>query len=106
MTIFVLVHYSLALSNIGCAMLMSKTKFWQSAPRGQPDPNQDECRKGGSQLGKRNYSASGIVRVIRLTDDGEFVDRCELTDAIYEVRNRKCLRSLFGISTDGSTTQI
>ena len=32
-------------------------------------------------------SESGVVRAIRLTDDGEFVDRCELTDAIYEIRN-------------------
>ncbi len=56
-------------------------------PPTDPDPNQDECRSGGSQLTKSTHSKSGIVRVIRLTDDGEFADRCELTDAIYEIRN-------------------
>lgn len=54
----------------------------------EPDANQDHCRDGGSALSKDDTrSESGVVRVIRLTDDGEFVDRCELTDAIYEIRN-------------------
>jgi len=57
-------------------------------PPTDPDPHgQDECRHGGSKLTKTKHSQSGIVRVIRLTDDGEFADRCELTDVIYEIRN-------------------
>ena len=33
------------------------------------------------------YDPSGSVRVIRLTDDGLFANRCELTDVIYAIRN-------------------
>jgi hypothetical protein len=55
-------------------------------PMTEPCTNQDECH--GSQLGPTECSKeSGVVRVISLTDDGEFVDRCELTDATYEVKN-------------------
>jgi hypothetical protein len=56
-------------------------------PPTQPGRNQDKCPPGGSRLAKDEYSDSGIVTVIRLTDDGEFADRCELTEAIYEIRN-------------------
>jgi hypothetical protein len=35
------------------------------------------------------HSPSGIVRVLRLTNAGEFADRCELTDVLYEIRNPK-----------------
>lgn len=60
------------------------------APRTEPDPYQDECRRAGpSQLSRTTHSPSGTVRVIRLTDDGEFADRCELTDVLYDIRNRK-----------------
>jgi hypothetical protein len=58
-------------------------------PLTEPDLNQDECQTGGSHLSATEHSASGVVRVIRLTDDGEFARRCELTDAIYEIRNYK-----------------
>jgi hypothetical protein len=57
------------------------------APITQPDDNQDECPPGGSHLTSTTHSRSGIVRVIRLTDDGEFADRCELTDVLFEIRN-------------------
>jgi hypothetical protein len=57
-------------------------------PVTQPGGNQDECL-GGSHLSETEHSPSGVVRIIRLTDDGEFADRCELTDAIYEIRNYK-----------------
>jgi len=61
---------------------------WLWEPDTEPDSKQDRCREGGSELSKDDpRSESGVVRVIRLTDDGEFVDRCELTDAIYEIRN-------------------
>jgi|SoiMethySBSTD1v2_1073268.scaffolds.fasta_scaffold182432_3 hypothetical protein len=61
---------------------------WLWEPHTKPDSRQDECLPGKSKLSKEyEASESGIVRVIRLTDDGEFVDRCELTDAIYEIRN-------------------
>jgi hypothetical protein len=58
-------------------------------PVTEPGANQDECPAGGSHLSATEHSPSGVVRVIRLTDDGEFADRCELTDAIYEIRNYK-----------------
>src|SRR5262245_10193259 len=32
---------------------------------------------------------SGRVIVIRLTNSGQFVDRCELTDALYELIGKK-----------------
>ncbi len=63
------------------------SKIW--IPTSTPDDNQDECRAGGSQLKKAEHSQSGTVRVIRLTDDGEFANRCELTDVLYEIRNPK-----------------
>jgi hypothetical protein len=59
------------------------------APRTEPDENQDECRAGHSRLTAHEHSPSGTVRKIRLTDDGEFADRCELTDVLYEIRNPK-----------------
>jgi len=56
-------------------------------PITQPDDNQEKCRPGGNRVSSDGHSPSGIVRVIRLTDDGEFADRCELTDVLYEIRN-------------------
>ncbi|HEU5256464.1 MAG TPA: hypothetical protein VFU28_10760 [Vicinamibacterales bacterium] len=58
-------------------------------PITQPDHNQEKCRAGGNRVSSDGHSPSGIVRVIRLTDDGEFADRCELTDVLYEIRNPK-----------------
>lgn len=58
-------------------------------PITQPDDNQEKCRAGGNRVPSDGHSPSGIVRVIRLTDDGEFADRCELTDVLYEIRNPK-----------------
>src|SRR5688572_23907697 len=71
---------------VGALWFWILPSLWQPATK--PDSKQDKCRPGGSQLSPQ-YKAteSGVVRVIRLTDDGEFVDRCELTDAIYEIRN-------------------
>jgi hypothetical protein len=58
-------------------------------PITEPDAKQDECPPGDSDLSATEHSPSGVVRVIKLTDDGEFAHRCELTDAIYEIRNCK-----------------
>ena len=58
-------------------------------PITQPDDHQEKCRAGGNRVSSDGHSPSGIVRVIRLTDDGEFADRCELTDVLYEIRNPK-----------------
>lgn len=60
-------------------------------PVTEPDKNQQECdckAKGHIHLSK-TYAPSReyAVRAIKLTDDGEFADRCELSDAIYEIRN-------------------
>jgi hypothetical protein len=58
-------------------------------PLTEPGPNQDECPPGGSHLSATDDTASGLVRVIRLTDDGEFANHCELTDTTYAIRNHK-----------------
>lgn len=58
-------------------------------PITEPDVDQDKCRPGGNRVRSDGHSPSGHVRVIRLTDDGEFADRCELTDVLYEIRNPK-----------------
>jgi hypothetical protein len=84
MAIIIVVVLVIAL--LGIAWFWILPWLWQ--PDTEPDLRQDECRPGGSELSKEyEASESGVVRVIRLTDDGEFVDRCELTDAIYEIRN-------------------
>lgn len=72
--------------------------------RTDPDVNQTDCRdskerqeaqRSGSRPTAKSQTASGVVRVIRLTDDGEFADRCELTDAVYEIRN--CTRAVLAV---------
>jgi hypothetical protein len=51
------------------------------------DPHQSSCEKinvpGDPDLVPRPNP--GAVKIIRLTNDGEFVDRCEFTDALYEL---------------------
>ena len=51
------------------------------------DPHQSSCEKinvpGDPDLISRPNP--GAVKIIRLTNDGEFVDRCEFTDAMYEL---------------------
>jgi hypothetical protein len=61
--------------------------LWQ--PVTQPDSNQDECRDPpGKRVPPTHYTDSwAVVTIIRLTDDGEFANRCDLRDAIYEIRN-------------------
>ena len=52
------------------------------------DSHQNECKKEGHsdhpQQTSRPAHPGGILK-IRLTDDGAFVDRCELTDILYEL---------------------
>jgi hypothetical protein len=52
------------------------------------DSNQNECKKEGHsdhpQQISRPAHPGGVLK-IRLTDDGAFVDRCELTDIRYEL---------------------
>jgi hypothetical protein len=79
-----------AMLTIVLAILVGKLWFlpWLWEPGTTPDPRQDECLPGGSELNKHDTTTdSGVVRTIQLTDDGEFVNRCQLTDAIYEIRN-------------------
>ena len=64
--------------------------LWRPATK--RDPNQDECERGRGDDEEPvprppGYSPTGIVRRIELTDDGEFADRCQLTDVLYEIRN-------------------
>jgi hypothetical protein len=52
------------------------------------DPRQNECRdEGRSDNPKRipRPSHPGGILKVRLTDDGAFVDRCELSDVLYEL---------------------
>lgn len=54
----------------------------------QPDVAQYKCQPGA---GRRDPSSreimrpEGVVWVIRLTDNGEYVDRCELTEVLYDL---------------------
>jgi hypothetical protein len=50
------------------------------------DPEQNKCLPGSPndpiRIARPN---SGIVKIIRLTNSGEFVRRCDFTDALYEL---------------------
>jgi hypothetical protein len=48
------------------------------------DKQQNKCSKDGPLLTERP-GYFGKVLKIRLTNDGKFVDRCELTDVLYEL---------------------
>jgi hypothetical protein len=53
-----------------------------------PDASQNKCSKQGhpdDPLAIDRPAYAGQVRKIRLTDSGEFVDRCELTDVLYDL---------------------
>ena len=75
---------------VGVALLAT---IYLSAPEiveqlsAKPDPSQNRCTKigvaGDPDLVMRPNP--GRVVSIRLTRNGEFVDRCELTDALYEM---------------------
>lgn len=77
----------LAIVALGMVRYWLLPALWR--PITEPGEYQDECPEGGSQLTKYTHSPSGAVRVIRLTDDGEFANRCDLTDVLYEIRNYK-----------------
>jgi hypothetical protein len=88
MTMTIIIVVLLVIVALGTVWFCILPLLWE--PDTKPDPKQDECPHGGSELSKEYIAIeSGVVRVIRLTDDGEFVHRCELTDAIYEIRNCK-----------------
>ena len=96
---------------------------WLWEPKTQADENQNECpprssqkleadenqnrrQPRGSELSKDSITIdSGVVRTIRLTDEGEFVNRCALTDAVYETEIAQSRSSSSGTSTVGNTTQ-
>ena len=53
-----------------------------------PDRAQYKCQPEGDRRNPSDPSITrpeGVIRVIRLTDNGEFVDRCELTEALYDL---------------------
>lgn len=77
----------LAIVALGMVRYWLLPALWR--PITEPGEYQDECPEGGSQLTKYTHSPSGAVRVIKLTDDGEFANRCDLTDVLYEIRNYK-----------------
>jgi Alpha/beta hydrolase of unknown function (DUF900) len=54
----------------------------------QADPNQDLCvPKLGKQVpGPVTSPADVAAKIVRFTDDGEFVDRCELSETLYELQ--------------------
>lgn len=79
---------------------------WLWEPKTQADENQNKRQARGSELSKDSITIdSGVVRTIRLTDEGEFVNRCELTDAVYETEIAQSRSSSSGTSTVGNTTQ-
>jgi hypothetical protein len=72
------------------AVLIGVILFWLYPflvePRTQPDSNQSTAEKAG-RVTKNAPLKSGEVLTIRLTDDGELVNRTELMDVTYAVRN-------------------
>ena len=59
----------------------------QSLEGPQPDPSQDRCepKSAKSDPDHTLRPTPGDVKVIHLANDGQFLDRCELTDALYEL---------------------
>jgi len=78
---------AIALLTIVAAFAVRYWVFPVLWPGTAPDENQEYCSDNRRELTKKEQSPSGTVRVIRLTDDGEFANRCELTDVIYAIRN-------------------
>src|SRR5215831_17057375 len=61
------------------------------------DPNQNKCPPGSpNDPIKTPRPNSGVVKVIRLTNAGAFVKRCEYTDAMYELVWDRLPRGTFG----------
>ena len=53
-----------------------------------PDVAQYKCQPGASNRNPSDPNImrpEGAIRVIRLTDNGEFIDRCELTEVLYDL---------------------
>src|SRR5258707_14931217 len=48
-----------------------------------PPDVQNKCTQ--SKPRQTSRPTSGVVKIIRLTNQGEFADRCELTDALFEI---------------------
>lgn len=59
----------------------------QSLEGPQPDPSQDRCepKSAESDPDHTPRPTPGEVKAIHLANDGQFLDRCELTDALYEL---------------------
>jgi hypothetical protein len=61
------------------------------------DPDQNKCPPGRPNDPIRTPRPnSGIVKVIRLTNAGAFVNRCEFTDALYELVWDRLPKGAFG----------
>lgn len=54
------------------------------------DPNHRKCvPRAGEQAPQLKVRPTGpvYVRAVQFTDDGEFVNRCEFSDVLYELRS-------------------
>jgi hypothetical protein len=84
---------------LGCWYL---APMWMNRRDLPPGKSQSKCRKDINDPGNdpRGIARpSGSVKVIRLTNAGEFVDRCELTDALYELNwDRERPDGSFGVA--------
>jgi hypothetical protein len=62
-----------------------------------PDLDQNKCPLGRANDPIRTPRPnSGVVKIIRLTNDGAFVNRCEFTDALYELVWDRMPQGAFG----------
>jgi Alpha/beta hydrolase of unknown function (DUF900) len=77
--------------------------IWMNRHEPKPDQNQHKCTKHRSdphcdprQIPRPNND----IKIIRLTNAGEFADRCELTNALYELNwDHARPKDSFGVET-------
>ncbi len=80
----------LAIVLLGIFVTYFAANEYQASLSPPADPDQYECHPGPNDPKHLSRpSPSPVVKVIRLTDSGELVRRCEWTDALYELTRVK-----------------
>ncbi|MGN8092829.1 hypothetical protein [Methylobacterium sp. 22177] len=66
-----------------------------------PDPTQYKCPEGSPDDPRHIRRPNDSIKVIRLTNAGEFARRCDFTNALYETNwNRVSSQKPFGVEVD------
>jgi hypothetical protein len=80
--------------------------LWMNRADLPPDPSQYKCRPNHDDpinLRRPNND----IKVVRLTNAGEFVDRCELTNALYELNwDRQDPNSKYKVAFDATAPRL